>query len=119
LWLDCLYRADLGIALYELGNINHESMAGAGNKLNLYLKAGIPSIVPRIADFERVAQEYGVAAVADPGDPRSIGAAVNAILGDADTYRGMAEHARVLFQREFNFETQYGPVLDWLQAAAD
>lgn len=111
LWYDCLYSADVGIALYEKGNINHDSMAGAGNKLNLYLKAGIPSIVPDIPDFISLVNAYGAGRVADPGDPASIAAAINAILGDEMTFAELHRNANRAFLNEFNFEKQFTPVL--------
>lgn len=115
LWYDCLYSADLGIALYEKGNINHDSMAGAGNKLNLHLKAGIPSIVPDIPDFVSFVTVYGAGSVADPGDPVSIADAINAILGDEVALAGLRQNARRVFAEEFNFEKQIEPLLAWLR----
>lgn len=114
LWYDCLYSADLGIALYEKGNINHDSMAGAGNKLNLHLKAGIPSIVPDIPDFVSFVKEYGVGLVADPKSAESIAVAVNAILGNDMLLANMRHKAQQAFQEIFNFEKQFEPVLAWL-----
>ena len=114
LWYDCLYSADLGIALYEPGNINHAHMAGAGNKLSLYLKAGIPSIVPDFPDFAAFVQKYGAGKVANPADPSSIAAAINAVFaGDAE-YVALCQSAAAAFQTEFNFEKQFEPVLSWL-----
>jgi glycosyltransferase involved in cell wall biosynthesis len=116
-WYDCLYSADLGIALYELGNINHASMAGAGNKLNLYLKAGIPSVVPALPDFETFLHLYGGGEAADPRDPASIARAVNSILGDSEKYASFCRAARAAFESEFNFEKQAGPLLDEVLAS--
>lgn len=114
LWYDCLYSADVGIALYEKDNINHDTMAGAGNKLNLHLKAGIPSIVPDIPDFVSFVNAYGAGYVADPEDPASIADAINTILGDEVMLTRLRHNARRAFTDEFNFEKQIQPVLAWL-----
>ena len=108
---DCLDSADLGIALYEPGNINHASMAGAGTKLNMYMKAGIPSIVPNLPDFIALLGSYPVGAVADPADPASIASAVNSILSHPERYAEYCRAAEAAFKAEFNFEKQFEPVL--------
>lgn len=111
LWYDCLYTADLGMALYQPVNINNENMAGAGNKLNLYLKAGIPSIVPNLPDFVNFAQRYKASEIAEAADPLSIANAVNAVLSDADKYKFYSSNAQQAFETEFNFEKQFDPIL--------
>ena len=115
LWYDCLYSADLGIALYEPGNINHVSMAGAGNKLNLYLKAGIPSIVTDTPDFVAFLKKYRAGKAVNPTDARAISRAINEALGDEREYADLCQNARRAFESEYNFETQFAPVLDWIE----
>jgi len=117
LWYDCLYAADLGVALYEPGDINNQNMAGAGNKLNLYLKAGIPSLVPAIPDFVSFVQRSGAGVVADPSDPKSIARAVNDVFSDRTHYDSYCQNARHTFETEFNFETQFAPVLHRLMGS--
>lgn len=116
LWYDCLYAADAGVALYEPGsNINHLSMAGAGNKLNLYLKAGIPSIVSNIPDFVAFVERYQAGVVAATHEPAAIARAVNAVFADDTYYQHMSQQARSAFETEFNFERQFQPVMEMLE----
>lgn len=117
LWYDCLYSADLGIALYESGNINHTNMAGAGNKLNLYLKAGIPSLLPSFPDFMSLVERFGIGKAVEPSDPVAIAGGVNAILGDDQEYAMMCHNAKMAFEQRFNFEMQFRPVLEWLSVS--
>ncbi len=120
LWYDCLYAGHLGLALYETtDNLNHLSMAGAGNKLNLYLKAGIPSLVPDIPDFVAFVEKYQAAVVADPCDPASIAQAINGVFADEAQYQAMCQRARRAFETVFNFEKQFEPVLQWLNDCCD
>lgn len=120
LWYDCLYAAHLGIALYELdGNVNHLSMAGAGNKLNLYLKAGIPCIVPNIADFVQFVENHHAAVMATSCEPAAIAAAVNTALTDMARYVDLCKNARLAFETKYNFEIQFAPVLGALELEAN
>ena len=116
LWYDCLYSAHLGIALYEQNDdINHLSMAGAGNKLNLYLKASIPCIVPNISDFVHFVDRYHAAVVASSCEPAAIAESVNATLADTARYTDLCMNARLAFETEYNFETQFAPMLEALK----
>ena len=114
LWYDCLYSADLGIALYESGNINHTNMAGAGNKLNLYLKAGIPSLLPSFPDFMSLVERFGIGKIVEPNRSTGNCRGVNAILADPHEYAMMCHNAQMAFEQRFNFEMQFRPVLEWL-----
>jgi glycosyltransferase involved in cell wall biosynthesis len=118
LWYDILYSAHLGIALYEPNNVNNRSMAGAGNKLNLYLKAGIPAILPDLPDFDSFRRRFDVGPAAVPTDPESIAAAVHALLRDPDRYARCCQAARRAFESEYNFETQFQPILDLVLGSA-
>jgi glycosyltransferase involved in cell wall biosynthesis len=110
LWNDCLYSADAGVALYEPVNINHQTMAGAGQKTSFYLKAGIPSILPDLPDFVAMLDKYKFGVLADPADPRSIAKAVNDLLGDAKRYADLSRAAKDAFLSEFNFEKQFSAI---------
>jgi glycosyltransferase involved in cell wall biosynthesis len=116
LWYDCLHEADLGIALYEPGNTNHDSMAGAGTKLNLYLSAGIPAIVPDFLDFRAFLGRYPAGLAVSPTNAEAIGGAVNSILGGQQVYRRYARAAREAFEAEYNFEVQFAPLLQQIMA---
>ncbi len=116
LWYDILYSASVGIALYEPVNVNNQNMAGAGNKLNLYLKAGLPSILPDLPDFEEFRRRFDVGPVADPRDPSSIASAVCSLLHDPERYETCRAAARLAFESEYNFEAQFRPVLDRILA---
>lgn len=114
LWDDCITSADVGIALYESGDANRESMAGAGNKLNIYMRAGAPSIVPTLPDFLELLERYPLGVPADPTSPDSIANAVNSLLENEGLYQRCAGAARRAFEEEYNFEHLFGPALDFL-----
>ncbi|MBV9866496.1 MAG: glycosyltransferase [Abitibacteriaceae bacterium] len=111
LWYDTLHSAHLGLALYKAGDINYDYMAGSGNKMGLYLKAGIPSLVPNIPDFAAFIERYRTGEVVESINPQSIAQAINKIFSDAEQYKQYCQNAKDAFASEFNFEHQYEPVL--------
>ncbi len=116
LWYDCLFSADLGLALYETnsGNANFDFMAGAGNKLNLYLKAGIPSIVSTTPDFATFIDRFHAGESADLTDCGTIASAINEVFSSDERYETYCRNARHAFQTEYNFEKQFSQVLNQL-----
>lgn len=114
LWYDILYSADLGIALYEFTNVNNQNMAGAGNKLNLYLKAGIPSIVPNHPDFEALVARWGFGVVTPVDPPSRVSDAVRSVLSDPRKYERLRCNSKRAFEEEFNFEKQFRPLFDFV-----
>lgn len=114
LWDDCLHSADVGLALYEPVNVNHRAMAGAGQKMFFYLKAGLPIVVPRLPDFLEMVGKYQFGVAADAASPGSIADAVNAILANPVAYKTYARAARNAFVNELNFDSQFLPVLQRL-----
>ena len=114
MWDDCLHSADVGLALYEPVNVNHRAMAGAGQKMFFYLKAGLPIVVPRLPDFLEMVGKYQFGVAADAASPGSIADAVNAILANPVAYKTYARAARNAFVNELNFDSQFLPVLQRL-----
>jgi glycosyltransferase involved in cell wall biosynthesis len=117
LWYDLLYSADLGLALYEPGNINHSYMVGPGNKMMLCLKAGIPTLMSDLPDFADFIERHPVGVLANPTDPHSIACSINTLFSDDARYAELSRNARRLFETEFNFEVQFEPVLRWIACA--
>ena len=90
-------------------------MAGAGNKLNLYLKAQLPSIVPNSLDFVGLLNKYPMGKIARTNEPGDIAYAVNEIFDDDFEYSEMCRQAARAFVDEYHFEKQFEPVLRWIE----
>jgi len=114
LWYDCLYSAHLGICLYEPFNLSHSYMAGASQKFNNYLLAGIPSIVSDSPDFIAFVERYNTSKIAEATDPQAIAHAVNFLLCNSEEYADHCLGAKNAFETEFNFEKQFEPILQKL-----
>jgi glycosyltransferase involved in cell wall biosynthesis len=96
-------EADLGHALYEPVNVNHAEMGTASNKVNEYMAAGIPSIVPDSASFASLLSA-GCGLPVDVTSPANIAQAVNRILGDPALAREMGAAARGAFESRLHYE---------------
>jgi glycosyltransferase involved in cell wall biosynthesis len=72
--------ADVGLCVIRGQSLSYRwSMP---NKLFEYMMAGIPIVASDFEEMGRVVREEGVGTVCDPDDPRSIAAAVRAIIDD-------------------------------------
>jgi glycosyltransferase involved in cell wall biosynthesis len=117
-WLDWLAAADVGLAMYTPRHAPHPRTAALNtplswNRIYWYLAAGVPLVVgghPALAEFTRDTST-GV----DVATPTSIGiaAAVQEALQYHDRFAGRAVE---LFETQFNYEAQSGPLIDALEA---
>jgi glycosyltransferase involved in cell wall biosynthesis len=106
-------QCDVGIALLpkDTPNFNEQTMCEASNKPFDYLACGLALLVPDLPDWRRlyVAPGYGLAC--DPGAPASIAAALAWFLAHPAELRAMGERGRRRIAAEWNYETQFAPVL--------
>ncbi|PIQ82930.1 MAG: glycosyltransferase [Candidatus Omnitrophica bacterium CG11_big_fil_rev_8_21_14_0_20_64_10] len=107
----------VGISLVPLrsADFNERTMAGASNKAFEYLACGIPLLVPDLPDWRALFVEAGVARSCDPGRPESIAEALRWFLDHPDERVRMGEAGRRRILEEWNYETQFKPVLRWLE----
>jgi glycosyltransferase involved in cell wall biosynthesis len=114
-------RCDLGLSLMPTRNVNvNESrMAGASNKAFEYLACGIPLIVSDLNDWRRLFVDGGVAWACDPADVASIVQVLDRALKDREKVIRMGERGRELVLREWNYETQFAPVLSAMAPYTD
>jgi glycosyltransferase involved in cell wall biosynthesis len=104
---------DIGIAVVtgNADDLNLQHLAGASCKVFEYMSSGMVPLVPATTDWmeDFIQPEYAVGC--DPDDAESIAAAITEILGDSEKRRRMGERARERIARDWNYETQFAPVL--------
>jgi glycosyltransferase involved in cell wall biosynthesis len=89
-----LAQADIGVSLATAVSMSaHYSLP---IKFFEYVAAGLPIVMSRIPEFERMAAQYNLGLICDPTDPADIAAKIRALLEpDARAaYRANAERAR-------------------------
>ena len=90
-------QADVGVSLLEDSCDNHRM--ALPNKLFEYVAAGLPVVVADLPEAARLVRERGIGWCADPGDPRSVAAALRGALaqrGDASLRRRLDAARREL-----------------------
>ncbi|MGH7969844.1 MAG: glycosyltransferase family protein [Limisphaerales bacterium] len=112
--------ATIGLALTPLAapgrNPNFASMAGASNKAFEYLACGLPLLVSNLADWRELFVGRGYAVAVDPDDHARIAGALRWLLDNPDHARRLGQRGRQIIHTEWNYETQFRPVLDLLGA---
>jgi glycosyltransferase involved in cell wall biosynthesis len=107
---------DLGISLLprESRDVNQRHMVGASNKTFDYLAAGLAVLVPDAPEWHATFVDAGYGLACDSGDWRSIAAALDWFLQHPEETRRMGERGRARVLREWNYETQFAPVVEIL-----
>lgn len=109
-------KADIGLALMpkRSADTNEQHMAGASNKPFDYLAYGLALLVSDLADWRELYVQNGYALACDPEDPASIADALRQMIKDPVRMRDMGERGRQKVQAEWNYESQFAPVLSIL-----
>jgi glycosyltransferase involved in cell wall biosynthesis len=109
-------QCDVGLALMPAisDDVNLRWMTGASNKPFEYLANGLAILVSDLADWRNMFVEpgYGLPCVAE--DPASIAAALRWLLEHPAERRAMGERGRRRIATDWNYETEFAPVLDWM-----
>jgi glycosyltransferase involved in cell wall biosynthesis len=112
--LEWCRQSDVGLALFAKQGL--QPMPGASNKPFDYLARGCALLVSDIPDWRRMYVEPGYALACDPGDPQSIVQALRWFLEHRDEARAMGERGRQRIATEWNYERQFYPVWQRLEA---
>lgn len=106
-------QCDAGLALMprESDDLNLSTMAGASNKPFDYLAQGLALIVSDLPDWKELYVETGYGLPCDPTDPESVAEAIRWYTGHQAECRAKGEAGRQRILAEWNYETQFEPVL--------
>ncbi len=113
-------RCDVGIAFMprRSQDINEQNMVGASNKPFDYMASGLALLVSDLPGWRATFVGNGYGLACDSDDWRSIGDALQWFLNHpAETHR-MGERGRRKVLSDWNYETQFAPILNTIVAVA-
>jgi glycosyltransferase involved in cell wall biosynthesis len=97
------------------GDRNEQAMAGASNKTFDYLACGLAVLVSNLADWRSIFVDAGYGLHCVPEDADSIAAALRWFFEHREDTQIMGERGRTRILSEWNYETQFAPILRLLQ----
>jgi len=117
--LETCVTCHVGLALLPLTNddTNLRAMTGASNKPFDYLACGLAVLVSDLPDWREMFVEPGYGLCCDPEEPVSVAAALRRFYEFPAERRLMGERGRKQILAEWNYETQFQPVLKELKTS--
>lgn len=114
-------ECDIGLALMpmESHDENMRHMTGASNKVFEYLASGVVPLVSDLAEWRTTFVEPGCALACSPQSPESIGAVLEWGRQHRDALEVIADRGWQRLQADWNYETQFAPIMRALWAAVD
>jgi glycosyltransferase involved in cell wall biosynthesis len=102
-------QAHLGLSLDKADNLNHRF--GLPNKIFDYLHAGIPVLVSRLVELEKIVNKYQVGSFINNHEPAHIAACIEAAFANPELYSTWKANTERVRQ-ELNWEKESKIVLD-------
>jgi glycosyltransferase involved in cell wall biosynthesis len=90
--------------------------AGASNKRFEAMTAGVAQITNKGAGIDEIVVDTGCGLAVDPGSPKELGRAVRYLLENRHIREEMGKNGRKVHLQKFNYETQFEPVMDRINA---
>ena len=111
-------RAHVGLALMpcQSNDLNMRHMIGASNKPFDYIAAGLALLVSDLPDWTRIFVEPGFGLACNPADVDSLSTALRWFIEHPEGRRAMVARARKRIEAEWNYDRQFGAVLDSLES---
>jgi glycosyltransferase involved in cell wall biosynthesis len=106
-------RSHVGLALVPASSddVNMRHMAGASNKPFDCMAAGLALLVSDSREWREMFVDLGFARACDPEDPDAITAALRWFLDHPAERRGMAAAGRAKIANDWNYETEFAPIM--------
>jgi glycosyltransferase involved in cell wall biosynthesis len=110
-------EANVGLALMPLqsADANELTMLGASNKPFDYIACGLALLVSDLPDWTKLYVANGFGRSCDPDDPKSIAAAIRSFIEHPLETRAMGQRGQARIAQDWNYETQFEPVLQRLR----
>jgi len=108
--------ADVGLVLFEIPF--RDVMAGASQKPFEYMAAGMAMLVPDLPEWERFTVSEGFGRSCLPNQPESIARELAFFRDNRVKTREMGTAAQTRIRTNWNYESQFKPVVELLEATA-
>jgi glycosyltransferase involved in cell wall biosynthesis len=108
---DHTLAATIGFALYKNTYFDRVACVTACNKIYEYAACGLPVIVSDFPNYREYLGNEAWAHFANPDGPHSIASAIQDILRDFGNYQAMCLAARRAFEKNYNYESAFSPLL--------
>jgi len=112
-------KAHIGLALMPINakDLNLQAMTGASNKPFEYMACGLALLVSDLPDWNQMFVKPGSGRTCDPSDPNGIAGALHWFFEHQNETRMMGERGRQRIFQDWNYEIQFAPVLEKLEAS--
>lgn len=112
-------KATVGLSLMpkQSADPNMRAMAGASNKPFDYMACGLALLVTDLPEWEAMFVHPGYGLSCDPGNPRSIAEAIARLDNEPGEAATMGERGARRIAEDWNYETQFTPVLAEVERA--
>ncbi len=109
-------QAHVGLAFMPMhgGDLNERAMTGASMKPFDYLACGLALLVSDLPDWRKMFVEPGYGLACNPADQESIAKALRWFAEHPKETREMGERGRQRILSEWNYESQFAPVINQL-----
>ncbi|MEM9556432.1 MAG: glycosyltransferase [Acidobacteriota bacterium] len=110
----CYYfESDLGI---NVDSANYETVFGARNRLNEFLKVGLPVLTTLGTEISYDIEEHDLGLTCPIGDAERFAAHLIAAAEDRERLRRMAARAQDFALNEYSYEATTRPMVEWMKA---
>ena len=115
-WKKEMIKSAIGIALYEYKEklISHKYMCGASQKINAYLSAGLPILLPNEKQYLDFHNKYKCCINVNIKKPLDIANSIKQVLLNKKKYLKLRHNSYEAFSNEFNFEKQIKKIINYI-----
>jgi glycosyltransferase involved in cell wall biosynthesis len=116
---DVCSQSDVGLALMPVGSTDENMchMVGASNKVFEYLSCGVAPLVTDLPDWRTAFVAPGYALACDPASTASVQRVLEWAASHRSDLRAIAERGMARLLDDWNYESQFAPVLRAMQAS--
>lgn len=106
IWKQILISSHVGIALYEKTNLSHKLMGLASQKINAYIAAGIPLILPIEKQYLNLNKKIKNCILVNNNDAHDMAKKINNLFLKKSFYKNLCKNSKIAFENYYNFENQ-------------